>query len=319
MRTNFRNDGGQTAGFVAISMVALIAMTAFVLDVGSWFRADRQLQTVADAAALAGAQFLTYDPGTAVSTATDYAKKNGGPTAESLKVEKDLVTNDTLSVSYSQAVDGLFARILGINTVTVRATAKARSSTPASALWVAPIVVSEKHPLLHCTSPGKCSPEYGVQTDLALDNLKPGGGGPDAAGAFGLLNLNKGDSSGTIGSNELADWLTTGYNQEMTPGVYYSVPSAKFNSSEFSSAIEGKINSGDEILIPIYRKLVRTGSNAEYTIVGWVGFVIEAMIGSGDSAQLRGHFTRVVWDGVPSGSPSDATPDYGAHVVSLTG
>jgi len=318
MSVDLRSERGQTAGFVAISMVALIAMTAFVLDVGSWFRADRQLQTVADAAALAGAQFLTYDPGKAVSTATDYAKKNDGPTAELLKVEKDLVTNDTLSVSYSQAVDGLFARILGINTVTVRATAKARSSTPAAALWVAPIVVSEKHPLLHCTAPGKCSPEYGVQTDLSLDDLHDPGG-PDAAGAFGLLNLVEGDKNGTVGSSTLTDWLDDGYDEPMEPGIYYSVPSAMFNSSDFLSAIEGKVASGDEILIPIYRRLVKTGSNAEYTIVGWVGFVLDAMIGSGSSAKLRGHFTRVVWDGVPSGSPSDATPDYGAHVVSLTG
>ncbi len=317
MRRLLRADRGQTIGFVAISLTALVGMTAFVLDVGAWFRADRQLQTVADAAALAGAQYLPYNPAEAVKKAKDYAAKNGGPTAETLVIEKDLVANDTIRVVYSDTSPGFLSRVLGFTTVTVRAKAKARASTPAGALWVAPIVVNEKHPLLHCTSPGKCDPEFDVATTLTLENLKPGGG-PTAAGAFGLLNLIKGDDSGTIGSTDIAGWLTNGYDKSMDPGIYYSVPSAKFNSSEFQAALAEKIKTGDELLFPIFRKIVKTGSNAEYTITGWVGFVITGVIGSGDNISITGHFTRLVWDGIPASGSSDSTPDYGTHVVSLT-
>ena len=317
MMRRLREDRGQSFAFVAIALTALVGMTAFVVDVGAWFRADRQLQSVADAAALAGAQALPYDPAKALLLAQDYAKKNGGPTAESMKIEKDLVTNDTINVTYSDKVPGFFAKVLGIDSVTVRANAKARASTPAGARWVAPIVVSEKHPLLGCTSPGKCNPIFDVETVLTLDDLKVAGG-PTAAGAFGLLNLVQGDSTGTVGAKDLAAWLDKGYDQTMSPGTYYSVPSAMFNSSEFQAALADKIKSGDEILFPIYRKIIKNGSNAEYTIVGWVGFVITGTLGSGSLQTITGHFTRVVWDGLPSDS-GNSTPDYGVHVVSLTG
>jgi Flp pilus assembly protein TadG len=318
MRRRLRDDRGQSFAFVAIGLTALVGMTAFVVDVGAWFRADRQLQSVADAAALAGAQALPYDPAKALLLAQDYAKKNGGPTAESMTLQKEFVTNDTLAVTYSDKIPGFFAKILGVDTVTVRATAKARASTPKGARWVAPIVVSEKHPLLGCTAPGKCNPVFDVETVLMLDNLKDPGG-PTAAGAFGLLNLVKGDSSGTVGASDLAAWLAKGYDQTMTPGTYYSVPSAMFNSSDFQAALADKIKTGDEVLFPIYRKIIKQGSNAEYTIVGWVGFVITGMIGTGSTSTITGHFTQVVWDGLPADDASSGTPDYGVHVVSLTG
>jgi hypothetical protein len=169
--------------------------------------------------------------------------------------------------------------------------------------------------MLGCTSPGKCDPIFDVETVLKLDDLKDPGG-PTAAGAFGLVNLNAGDSSGTIGAGDMANWLDKGYDQTMKPGTYYSVPSAMFNSTDFQAALQNKIKSGEEILFPIYRKIVKQGSNAEYTIVGWVGFVITAVVGNGDNVGIKGHFTKVVWEGIPS--DDTATPDYGVHVVSLT-
>ena len=53
-----RSERGQSLVIVLIFMTALIGMAAAVIDVGSWYRADRKLQANADAAALAGAQEL---------------------------------------------------------------------------------------------------------------------------------------------------------------------------------------------------------------------------------------------------------------------
>ena len=52
-------------------------MAALVIDVGSWYHAQRKLQTAADAAALAGAQELPTQPSTAHDRrAIDYAQRN---------------------------------------------------------------------------------------------------------------------------------------------------------------------------------------------------------------------------------------------------
>src|SRR5207249_7238600 len=73
-----RNDNGQATVITVVFLVVLLGMAALVLDIGSWYRADRSTQSTADAAALAGAQQLPQDTATARSLALQYAGKNGG-------------------------------------------------------------------------------------------------------------------------------------------------------------------------------------------------------------------------------------------------
>jgi len=96
-----RSADGQTTVFVAIIMVFLVAMVAFVLDIGSWFREQRSAQSTVDAAALAGAQALPFDPTNATAIATAYAKKNGGDTG--LTVSGNTVTVNNAGVLYRYA------------------------------------------------------------------------------------------------------------------------------------------------------------------------------------------------------------------------
>ena len=64
-----RNERGQAMVLTVVFLVVLLGMAAMVLDVGSWYRADRDTQSTADAAALAGAQALPEDPATAKTLA----------------------------------------------------------------------------------------------------------------------------------------------------------------------------------------------------------------------------------------------------------
>ena len=82
----------------------------------------------------------------------------------------------------------------------------------------------------------------------------------------------------------------------MDLGDYHVVPSAKFNSGQFRSALAQRMNT--ELLFPIYRTISGSGSTAEYEVIGWVGFVIEEVTGGGSNATLHGYFTRVVWEGL---------------------
>ena len=56
--TRHKQSSGQAYVITILFLAVLLAMAAAVLDIGSWYRADRSLQATVDAAALAGAQAL---------------------------------------------------------------------------------------------------------------------------------------------------------------------------------------------------------------------------------------------------------------------
>jgi Flp pilus assembly protein TadG len=306
-----RSQRGQATVLTLVFITALIGMAALVLDVGSWFRAQRDTQAAADASALAAAQALPAEPGTASALAGNYVDKNGGGTADVTFSAKN-TANDTVRVHVSRDAPGFFAQLFGVDSVEVGATAKARASGLAEAKWVAPIVVNIKHPDLNCgTSGGKPVPCFGKATELNLHHLKESGS-PDAAGSFGLINLDNGDS-GSVGGSLLGDWIDTGYDGYMKLGVYTSVPSSKFNDSHVKSSLDARLN--DVLLFPIYKSILGTGSKAEYDVVGWVAFRVTSFVAAGDTGKVRGSFERVVWEGIAS--ETDAGLNTGALTVEL--
>jgi Flp pilus assembly protein TadG len=312
-----RSDHGQATVLTVVFLVVLLGMAALVLDVGSWYRADRATQSTADAAALAGAQALPGDSATANALAQQYAQKNGGVGSGGVTFSSKIVANDTIKVTVSRPAPTFFAKIFGKNSVTVGATATARSEGVSSVKYVAPIVVHYKHPLLNCKGPASkptCDPDFGPShpTTLNLEDLhKPGGG--SGAGAFGLLNLNYGDPTGNIGAGTLAEWLLHGYDDELPTGTYYSAPSANFNNSQFQDSLNAVI--GKEVLFPVYRLLTGPGSNAKYDIIGWVGFVITSFNTGGSSGTLTGYFTSYTASGVQV--TTGGNPYFGVHKVEL--
>jgi Flp pilus assembly protein TadG len=76
-----RDREGATLIFVALSMVALLSVAGLAIDVGYAFVVKAELQSAADAAALAGARLLYLSDGTAVNgaanaAAADWATRN---------------------------------------------------------------------------------------------------------------------------------------------------------------------------------------------------------------------------------------------------
>jgi hypothetical protein len=296
-----RSESGQSVVLAVVFLTVLMGMAALVVDVGSWYKAQRDAQVAADAAALAGAQALPEDSASAKALAADYAVKNGGGLTKS-DVTASVVPGDTIEVEVHREAPGFFAKIFGIKKTGIAAKASARAANPAEAKWVAPVVVHHLHPDLH---------SFGKPTTIELADLhKPGGG--DAAGAFGLIKLLR-DGNGSVGADELAEWVERGFDQYMPLGKYYSVPSSMFNSSQFRNAMDFRM--GDDLLFPIYRTILKSGSNAEYDVIGWVGFHVTGRKGGGDTGTLEGWFTRIITEGISSEKAGD--PDYGVRVVSL--
>ena len=123
-------------------------MAALVLDIGSWYRADRATQSTADAAALAGAQALPTDPRQPrAHSRSQYAAKNGGGSRNvtSLQVRSDQ-RHDQVTVNDAPR-PGIFTKLFGVNSVTVgsHGDPRAESDGP-SAKYVAPIGVNVHAP-----------------------------------------------------------------------------------------------------------------------------------------------------------------------------
>jgi hypothetical protein len=301
---------GQAYVVTVLFLTVLLAMTAAVLDVGSWYRAQRAVQATVDAAALAGAQALPEDQFQAEALAKEYVEKNGGNlSALEINFSTKVSGTDTIRVRGERAAPGFFSRIFSIDSVTVGARAVAQAGGVSEAKYVAPITVNEKHPMLQNCAPPPCSgPDY--DTEIELLNLhKPGGG--DAAGSFGLIDL-RADGTGNPGANELAEWMEKGFDQYMPLGDYDAAPSTNFNNSQFKGALDLRI--GTEVLFPIYRTLKGPGTNAEFEIIGWVGFVPSKFVASGDKGKVFGYFTKVIWEGILAES---GDPSFGLKTVSL--
>jgi hypothetical protein len=306
-----KHSCGQAYVLTVLFLVVLLGMAAAVLDAGSWYRADRALQATVDAAALAGAQALPEDSGEASALANEYATKNGGGSI-TVSFDTQVFEDDTIIVEGSRPAPGFFAKVFGVDSVTVNARAKARAGLPVAAKWVAPIVVNVKHDMLqNCPGDPPCKDD----TSLEYYHLKTKGAQNDGAGSFGFINLT-GDNG--VGSNELGKWISDGFDQLLEVNQDYLVSTGNpFSSTNIKGALDEKVKEGDILLFPVYDKLTGTGNNAKYHIVGFAAFVIPSMDLTGNKEKFFGHFVSVTWEAVQAGTVGAAPPNFGVKNVSL--
>ena len=301
MRFRLNNKRGQVLVLTLVFVTVMLGIAAAVVDVGAWYRTHRQMQSTADAAALAGATGLPESTSQASALALDYADRNAknSVTRGDITFSSKIVGNDTIGVTARKDVPGVFAKLFGLDSVKVRAHAKATSEPMGVARWAAPIGVDVRHQKLQC-EPLPC---FEQPTELELDKVGPGG--------FHLLNID--GSYGGTGNQDFADWIETGLDAEMPLKWYYSEPGSKFNSGPVAHALDNRM--GDELLFPVYRGKRAQGAGFEYEVIGWVGWHLTGYSISG-KGKLYGWFTRIVWEGIQAESATG--DDFGARTISLT-
>jgi Flp pilus assembly protein TadG len=304
------DERGQALLITVLFLVVLMGCAALTLDVGMWFREQRQAQATADEAALAGAQALPTNSANALVLAQQYANANGGGVAAGDRtLRSDYETNDTVTVKVTRPAPSFFSRVLSFGGVNVSAKASARADVPEQVDGAAPIVVSKFHPML--SGPG--CPCFNVETTIPL--AKTG-----APGAFGMVDF---DNTGSNGNPNLGSWIQYGYPGMLPLGQYDSDPGAKFNGM-ITSALDARV--GSELLFPVFDTLGGTGSNAQYDVIGWVAFHLDCfglavsttdcVNQSGNNQTLTGYFTRVIWKGLQSKTDKNL-PDFGVYSVAL--
>lgn len=141
------NRRGAIVVMTGVMIVALMLIAAISIDASRIFAAKNELQTVADAAALAGAVQLLEDSSTATDTARRYAQRN--------RVEQQMIDSVAIEYGVWQPVDRAFiagadpkdavrvtarhsiplslARVFGDSTITLASSAIAWSSGPVAA------------------------------------------------------------------------------------------------------------------------------------------------------------------------------------------
>jgi Flp pilus assembly protein TadG len=303
-----KSQRGQSMVITLLFLTVLLGMAAAVIDVGAWYRAHRQTQSTADATALAGAQVLPHS-GNATALALDYADRNGGGVnAGDVTFTSEREASDTIHVTARRTVPGLFTKLLGISSVTARATAAARTSPMGEAKYAAPIGVDYRHEKLHCNAALNCNPEFGVDTAIDFNKVGPG--------AFKLINIDS--SHGGVSPKTLGDWMLNGLDAYMDVDQwYYSDPGMKPNSANFQNALDQRIGPGKELLLPIYNDTRGDGAGFDYHVVGWAGYQVTSYdINGSKDAFIFGKFVEIIWEGIQSEHGGEA--DFGARSVELT-
>lgn len=116
-----RDEHGVTLVFLALVAVVLAGMVGFAVDAGRLFLARAELVRAADAAALAGVADMP-DLARARTTALRYLQDNDPHATATIEQPGG---EPRLKVTASKRVDMTFMRVLGVPSVTVRATATA--------------------------------------------------------------------------------------------------------------------------------------------------------------------------------------------------
>ena len=301
--TRIRCDSGQALVLVAVALPAFVGLAALVVDGGSWYRAQRQLQTAADAAALAGAQELPTRQSEALSIALDFAERNySGIPAPSVTFPDA----GTIDIAASATAPGFFARIYGsaFDEVDIGTHAQARVLAPSKLKDVAPIAVHRDRACI-VTDPS-C---FGQPVTLSFDELDV------TKSKFGLLDL---DRDGNEGAGDMKDWLANGYTDHLPIGVEY--PDASGNKNGIKEGLEDAADEERVLLFPVFDSASATG----FHVIGWAAFVIDEVVSwNGNEAPgnhvLIGHYVTFIATDLAAGETlPDPANDFGVHVITLT-
>lgn len=289
-------------GAVAVLMVAALAtlmgLSAIVVDVGYLYVNRAQLVSVADSSALAGVQDLPGDAADAVSSANTYAAKNGQ--AGDHVTASVGANSQSLTVQATRQVKLLFARIFGIPTSQVSASATAAVQPISAATGVVPFGIVWQNFLYgqsYTLKEGAGSGYHGNYSALAL-------------GGNGANNYRDNIKYGYDGKLKIGDWISTEPGNMSGPtskGVDYRVDLDRYATFETV-----KRNSGRIVTVPVIAALSGNG-RSEVQIVGFAAFFLEGVGGQGNNNVVSGKFMQMVMPGdtVSSGS------GYGLYGIKL--
>ncbi|MPV37016.1 pilus assembly protein TadG-related protein [Georgenia subflava] len=310
-----KDERGAVNVVVALLLVPMLAFGAITVDVAAMWAEKQQLQTGADAAALAVAQDCARnDCGPAATTAQSLAEANidDGEATASIVGPAPSPSSGSVTVQTSGVREHWFAPVLGIDESTITTQATASWGAPTGGTAVLPLAFSwcEFQAQTGGGLPSSTTERTiyftkssGTSCTGPSNNLVPGG--------FGWLTVNAGSCQTTSAIGQVL-WSDTGEN----------VPSG-CSTADFTAV------QGDTVLLPIFDSSGGTGSSAWYRLYGYAAFVVTGyhFVGQyswsasgtckGNVRCVQGYFTEFV-DLSADFDHGTSAPQLGAAVVSLT-
>ncbi len=267
------NERGGLSVIIAILMVTLLGFVAIAVDVGVIYSERAQLQSGADASAIALAQKCAReatDPlcSTTSALASSLANQNaldGMSRVHSIQLDK---TARTVSVTTSAKETGgvddsvslFFADVLGVPTKEVGARSSAAWGSPKAGRTAFPLAFSICQVKGHVDGSLQLLQEHGNNSN---PDCNYGPSGAAVAGGFGWLAPDAGRCGGTIDLALSESGSDTGNN---APG----------NCSAELNRWASEITAGREtiVLLPIFNTVVGTGAGAVYGLVSFAAFKV---------------------------------------------
>lgn len=304
-----RREGGQMIVLFTLCLVAVVAMTGLVIDGGDTFLQRRDLQNVADTAAMAGAYAYTMSGQTdeAVMKATDNAVINGIYDGDTTGASVNVSVSTTggggtaLTVNVTRPHRNAFAGVVGFERWNVSATATALTGPPNAAYAVMPVIFNAKT---------FASYGFGPDTERGFD--EPGGGPqdvPQTATSFNWTVFCTANGNACNGNSSTVADLIAGHGSQIK---------VKLNDDI------GPLNGGAHTTL---FDNMTAWLNGEFPVAivndagALQGFAIFHLTGSvgGSTKQLRGYFvTRNDPDFVIDPSVTGGSSSFGGYVVRLT-
>jgi len=309
-----QNERGAAAALVALAMVVVLGCTGLAIDVGRMVSERRELVTIADAAALAGAYGLP-DSDAAKNLAISYAQKNGYALAEGDVVVGTQEYNGEdmiyVSVGVNRPVGLTFIRFLGFEEAAVGATAKAIYGHPLDLHGggILPFFVKEED--MDEYVPYQ---DYIVKVGAATEDPE------NEEGNFRCLNLSGGQGGG---SSEFEQYLSGELEADVEVGDHLFTFTGN-NVGKTLTGMDARMGDAESVCgcIPVV-SLAGQKDNGSYEVIveGFAVFEITRYNdGDGNTkAEIYGHFLEEA--GSCNSGANNLTQDeafnYGIKIVKL--
>jgi Flp pilus assembly protein TadG len=293
LRARRKGNEGQILVIFTLSLVVLIAMVGLVLDGGSTFAQRRQEQNSADLAAIAAANDLIANQGTANwnATALRVAAQNGYSAATGATVTATCINcpgqatdpntpGVQVTVNITAPHQNGFSAVVGMSSWNVSTTATSLTGWPDTATGPAPFIVSNVNfdtngKPIHCTgNSDKCNLEHPVSDT------------PTASNEFTWTNFGydkKCTDPGNVNDSQLQSYINGYASFSIQLTVKPSCYIAQHNDGVMNNIVAW-LSAHAPMTFPV------PVVNATGNYVGWATFVMTSATTGGRNGYITGYF-----------------------------
>lgn len=300
-RSGRSEQQGSAMVLVAMAITVIFGSAAIALDAGQLYVARQRLEDVSDVAALAGAQFLPWNPDQARQTALEYTERNGlGSPDVTITLSDD---SSRITVMTRRTVEFTFARVLGFETQQAEAVGTAMSGPLGKVTGVAPLAIPWDDFVFGESYYLRYSPD-------TREGSTPGNFRAVALGGRGASSYEDNLASGYSGSLRIGDWVDT--EPGNMAGPTRRAIDERIGTDPSSTHLEFTPGSPRLLLVPILESFNVQGRD-EVRIIGFGTFFLEDVQQNRNDVSIKGRFIRLVTQG-----EVDVTAnDFGTRVVKL--